>query len=331
MNVQTKQAIRVVHLDADGFGDVSIERSIFESAFDGLTFETMAIDDASACGEADIVLTHYTELDELAMRAIRPEVIVRYATGVDGVDVEAATRLGIRVIRIPEYCDAEVAEHALALALALWRRLPQYSRHTAAGGWVWRHAAPGRRLADATFGLLGFGRKAREVAVRAHTLGCRVIAHDPGLADADIAALDVEAVSFEALMTRSDILSLHAPLTPSTDGLLDAVALARMPRGGILVNTARGRLIDEAALRAALDEGRLAGAGLDVLATEPPLPDHPLLGRDDVIVTPHAAWYSQQAEQRCRELGSQFAVAALRRQTCEGLVNPASLDQSPSM
>lgn len=328
MSGDQRRSVRVVHLDADGFGDVSVERAAFEAAFDDVTFDVLDDDGgdlAGAVGRADVLLTHYTEIDAAAMAAIRPEVIVRYATGFDGIDLEAATRLGIRVTRVPEYCDAEVADHVLALALALWRRLPQYDAHVARGGWEWRHAAPGRRFADATFGFLGFGRKARAAAQRARALGCGLLAYDPHLDAARIAEWGAEPVALDDLFRRADVLSIHAPLTPDTERLVDARALGLLPRGAIVVNTARGRIVDEAALAAALDAGHLAGAGLDVLSEEPPPADHPLLGRDDIIVTPHAAWYSEQAERQCRELGTRFAIEALRGLESEGLVNPEAL------
>ncbi|MDZ7747922.1 MAG: C-terminal binding protein [Halofilum sp. (in: g-proteobacteria)] len=328
MTGRQRSPVRVVHLDPDGFGDVSIERAAFEAALDDVTFDVLADagdDLAGTVGRADVLLTHYTEIDAQAMEAIRPEVIVRYATGFDGIDMEAANRLGVRITRVPEYCDEEVADHVIALALALWRRLPQYGAHVARGGWEWRHAAPGRRFAEATFGFLGFGRKARASAARARALGCTLVAYDPHLGDDGITDHGAEPVGLDELLRRAHVLSIHAPLTPETEGLVDARALGLMPAGAIVVNTARGRIIDEAALVAALDAGRLAGAGLDVLCEEPPPSGHPLLGRDDVIVTPHAAWYSEQAERDCRELGTRFAIEALRGETCDGLVNPEAL------
>jgi D-3-phosphoglycerate dehydrogenase len=320
--------IRVVHLDPDGFGDIDMERAVFEAAYDPLVFDAIWPDERgnlADIGPADVLLTHYTEIDDAAMAAIAPEVIVRYATGVDGVDLEAATRRGIRVTRIPEYCDAEVGEHVFAMALALWRRLPQYDAHAKRGGWDFHHAAPGGSITGATFGFLGYGRKARAAAKLARALGCPVIAHDPHLPGDAIATAGAEPVAFDDLFARADVLSLHSPLTPETEGMVNARTLGLMRPGAVLVNTARGRIIDEDALIAALDAGQLSGAGLDVLSAEPPPADHPLLGREDVIVTPHAAWYSREAERRCRELGSKYAIEALEGRVSEGLVNPEAL------
>ncbi|MEF8834095.1 MAG: C-terminal binding protein [Halofilum sp. (in: g-proteobacteria)] len=322
------ETVRVVHLDPDGFGEVEMERTVFESACDGLVFDAIwpgERGELADIGPAQVLLTHYTEIDDAAMAAIRPEVIVRYATGVDGVDLEAATRRGIRVIRIPEYCDREVGEHVFAMALSLWRRLPQYHAHVSGGGWDFHHAAPGGSITDATFAFLGYGRKARAAAQLARALGCPIIAHDPHIPGDAIAAAGAEPVSFDDLFRRADVLSLHSPLTPETEGMVNARTLGLMRPGAILVNSARGRIIDEDALVAALDAGTLGGAGLDVLSAEPPPDDHPLPRRADVIVTPHAAWYSREAERRCRELGSQYAIDALEGRISEGLVNPEAL------
>ncbi len=330
MTEKQSGTIRVVHLDPDGFGDVDAERAVFEAAFDDVAVEAVepaARERITDIGPAHVLLTHYTEIDDAAMAAIGPEVIVRYATGVDGVDLEAATRRGIRVTRIPEYCDAEVGEHVIAMALALWRRLPQYNADAARGGWDFRHAAPGGSIADAVFGFLGFGRKARAAAALAGALGDSVLAHDPHMDDETIRAAGAEPVGFDDLFARADVVSLHSPLTPETEGVVDERALSLMRPGGVLINTARGRIIDEEALVAALDAGQLGGAGLDVLSQEPPPGDHPLLGRDDVIVTPHAAWYSREAERRCRELGTHYAIEALQRRVSDGLVNPEALDK----
>lgn len=325
---QTDRPLRVVHVDPDGFGDVTVERGIFESAYPDVVFdsmETASEDLATRVGRADVLLTHYKPVDRAALDAIDPAVIVRYATGVDGIDMDVATARGIRVINIPTYCDDEVADHVLAMALALLRGLPQYSADAGRGGWNWRLISPRRKVADCTFGFLGFGRKARAAADRALALGCRILAHDPHMDAAAIRERGAEAVDFDTLFDGSHVLSIHVPLTPETERLVNAPALARLPEGAVVINTARGAVIDERALLEALESGHLGGAGLDVLTQEPPPADHPLLGRDDVIVTPHAAWYSEVAEQHARQLGSEYAIAAYRGENCAGLVNPEAL------
>lgn len=325
---QHDRPIRVVHIDPAGFGDVTVERAVFEAAFPDVIFDSMEVepeDLATAVGKADVLLAHYKRIDRPALDAIAPSVVVYYATGVDGIDLDLATARGIGVTNVPTYCDHEVADHVLAMALALLRGLPQYDADAGRGGWNWRLVAPRRRFADCTFGFLGFGRKARATAERAMALGCRALAHDPHMSADAVTAAGAEPVDFDTLFRGSDVLSIHVPLTDQTERMVDARALALLPAGAVVVNSARGAVLDEPALVAALDSGQLGGAGLDVLTREPPDPDHPLLGRDDVIVTPHAAWYSVDAEQRVRELGSHYGIAVYRGEACAGLVNPEAL------
>ncbi len=328
MTSKQAEEIRVVHVDPDGFGEVDTERREFEAALPGVRFDSIAVGDdelADRVGPADVLLTHYTRVDRAALDAISPRVIVRYATGVDGIDLDEATRRGIAVINIPTYCDDEVADHVIASGLSLLRGLPQYNADCARGGWNWRLVAPPSRIADCTFGFLGFGRKAQAAAARARALGCRILAHDPHQPDEAFEREGAQAVDFDTLLRESRLLSLHAPLTPETEGMIDARALALLPAGAVLINTARGLIVDEAALADALDRGHLMGAALDVLSEEPPPADHPLLGRDNVIVTPHSAWYSTQAERLVRERGSHYALAALRGEDSPGLYNKESL------
>lgn len=321
----TQPSIRVVHIDPNGFEDVAIERDLFESAFESVEFETVDTGgDAIAAdvGQADVLLTHYAEVTEAAMDAVGCSVVTVYATGVDNVDVDAATERGIAVTNVPEYCNDEVGEHIVSLALALVRGVPQYDAHTAAGGWDWGSVAPVRRLASLTFGFFAFGEKARAAADIAAAIGADVVAHDPYLSDDEIRAAGATPVSFDDLVEGSDVLSLNAPLTPETAGLFDESVFERMPADAVLINTARGKLVEEAALIDALDTGPLHAAGLDVLATEPPSEDNPLLSRSDTVVTPHAAWFSPDAIRRLRERASEIGAAAYRGETVDGVVNP---------
>ena len=319
---------RVVHLDPDGFEDLSVERELLEDELGAMSFETIncsGSEIASRVDDADVLLTHYTSVPAVAMDAIHPSVVARYATGVDGIDVEAATDRGIAVTNVPTYCDEEVGEHIVALALALLRGLPRYTAATEAGEWDWREAVPVRTAAESTFGCFAFGRKAQAAVRRADALGFDVIAHDPYLSDAEVRDGGAEPVSFDELLARADVLSLNAPLTDETEELFDADVFARMREDAILINTARGRIVEEDALVDALDTGPLYGAGLDVLAAEPPCESNPLLNRDDVFVTPHAAWYSQAALDRVRRRGTLNAIAAWRGEAVDGVVNPHGL------
>ena len=234
-------------------------------------------------------------------------VIARFGIGVDRVDLEAATAAGIVVTNVPDYCVDEVSDHALGLLLAVTRRIVPLDRAVRDG--VWDTAAvagPVRRLRGRRLGIVGFGRLGRSFAAKAQALGLEVVAYDPNVADSDIEAAGVRSLSLDALIASSDIVSLHAPLTPQTRHLLDRQRIDSLPAGAVLLNTSRGGLVDEDALAAALREGRLGGAGLDVFETEPPPRDHPLLGLPNVVVSSHSSHYSLEAgaDMRAKAFGN---------------------------
>jgi D-3-phosphoglycerate dehydrogenase len=245
--------------------------------------------------DADAILVTYAKLPGELLRELRRcKVIGRFGLGVDNIDLAAAAELKITVTYVPDYCMQEVSDHAMALLLALVRKIPFSNRLVQAGRWEMPAVVPIHRLRGRVLGLVGFGNIPRALAPKAQAFGLRVIAHDPYLSAQTFSAYEVEAVSFDRLLETSDYVSIHAPLTPATRGLFNAETFARMKKGAFLVNTARGPLVDEAALAAALDSGHIAGAALDVLAVEPPA-GSPLLGRDNVIITPHTAFYSVEA------------------------------------
>jgi D-3-phosphoglycerate dehydrogenase / 2-oxoglutarate reductase len=246
--------------------------------------------------EADAILVTYAKLPgELLRQLDRCKVIGRFGLGVDNIDLPAAKEMGITVTYVPDYCLQEVSDHAMALLLALARKIPLSDRLVQAGRWEMPAVVPIYRLEGRVLGLLGFGNIPRKLVPKAKAFGLRVVTHDPYLAPELARELDVELVSFDDLLQRSDFISVHAPLTPQTRGLMNAAAFAKAKKGVLVVNTARGPLIDEAALVEALDSGQVGGAALDVLATEPPPKDSPLLGRDNVILSPHTAFYSVDA------------------------------------
>jgi D-3-phosphoglycerate dehydrogenase len=189
----------------------------------------------------------------------------------------------------------EVSDHAMALLLALARKVPLSNALVQAGRWEMPVVVPIHRLAGRVLGLVGFGNIPRAVAPKAKAFGLRVVSHDPYVPPAALAAADVEGVDFEQLLEISDFVSVHAPLTPATRGLFNAEVFGKMKKGAFLINTARGPLIDEEALVAALDSGQLGGAALDVVAVEPLPKESRLIGRDNVILTPHTAFYSVEA------------------------------------
>jgi D-3-phosphoglycerate dehydrogenase len=255
-----------------------------------------AADIIEVAHDADAIVVCYAQITGEIVGALnRCKVIGRTGLGVDNIDVPAASARGIVVTYVPDYCLREVSDHTMALLLALARKIPRSNALVQSGRWEMPAVAPLRRIAGQTLGLIGFGNIPRAVAPKAKAFGLKVLAHDPYVAEDALASLGVEGVSFDDLLARSDFISVHAPLTPATRGLVNAAAFAKMKKGALIVNTARGPLIDEPALIAALDSGHLGGAALDVVATEPLAKDSPLLHRDNVILTPHTAFYSVEA------------------------------------
>ena len=270
--------------------------------------------------DADAVLVTYAKLPgELLRQLKRCRAIGRFGLGVDNIDIPAARELGIVVTYVPDYCMQEVSDHAMALLLALARKIPLSNKLVQAGRWEMPAVAPLRRLQGQTLGLIGFGQIPRTLAPKAKAFGLRVVTHDPYVPKDALASYAVDGVSFDELLATSDIISVHAPLTPTTRGLIGAAAFAKMKKGVLVVNTARGPLIDEPALLAALDSGQVGAAALDVVATEPLPADSPLLGRDNLILTPHTGFYSIEA---LRELQTKCATDVARVLSGEAPVYP---------
>ena len=244
-------------------------------------------------GEADALIVQFFPITRRIIEHLpRCKVIVRYAIGVDTIDIQAATKKRIMVANVPDYCTAEVSDHALALILALVRKVKLMDREVQRGIWSYGRAAPIHRLSELRLGLIGFGKIAREVARKACALGFqRILAHDPYVGPSP-GLPGVALVPLEALLRESDVISVHAPATPDTQHLLNQERLALMREGAFLVNTSRGALVDEASLVEALRAGRLGGVALDVLEDETRVEGHPLLCFENVILTPHIAWYS---------------------------------------
>jgi phosphoglycerate dehydrogenase-like enzyme len=249
--------------------------------------------------------------------AVRLRVIARVGVGTDSIDLDAAARTGVAVCTTPGANTASSADHTLALMLAALRRVPQHDRAVRAGGWARTGAATGWELARATVGLIGYGAIGREVHRRLSGFGARVLIHDPYLAG----ATGAELLGLDELLAASDIVSLHLPLTEATRGLLDRERLARLRPHAVLVNTARGGLIDEAALADALERGALRAAALDVLEHEPP-GNARLLDLDNVIVTPHVAGLSEPSIREMTRRATDAVLAVLEGGRPPGLVAP---------
>jgi D-3-phosphoglycerate dehydrogenase / 2-oxoglutarate reductase len=246
--------------------------------------------------DADGVLVTYAKLPGPLLRQFRRcKVIGRFGLGVDNIDIQTAAALNITVTYVPDYCLQEVSDHAMALVLALARKVTISNDLVQHGRWEMPAVVPLRRLEGQVLALVGLGNIPRRVVPKAKAFGFQVVAHDPHVPAATARELGVDLLTFERLLEIADYVSVHAPLTPETRGLFNAEAFRRMKKGAYIVNTARGPLIDEAALIAALDAGHLGGAALDVLGTEPPSNGSPLLGRRNVILTPHTGFYSVES------------------------------------
>jgi D-3-phosphoglycerate dehydrogenase len=314
----------VVVTDHD-FEDLSVERAVLDDVADVVELREGvgdgAVDPAALAG-ADGVLNLRATVGADAVAALAEgAVVARYGIGVDNVAVEAATARGIPVTNVPDYCVEEVATHALALLLALARGVKPYDASVAAGAWDRGAGAPLHRLSTRTLGVVGFGAIGREVGRRAAALGLDVVASDPFLDPADVADEPATLVEFETVLDRADYVTVHSPLTEATRGLFDADAFDRMQPGARLINVARGPIVDGEALREALDDGALAGAGLDVFPTEPPAGDDPLRDHERVVTTPHVAWYSEEANDERRRTAAECVRAALRGERPENVVN----------
>ena len=249
-------------------------------------------------------------------------IIARYGIGVDTIDLDAATEAGIIVTNNPTYCIEEVAEHTMALLLAAARKVAFYDRRVRTAEWAVPPGKPMFRLAGSTLGLVGFGNIARQVAVRAAAFGMKVLFADPFIQQGQGKAPGTK-VEFDELLQRSDYISLHPPLTPSTRKMIDDAAIAKMKPTAVLINCSRGPIIDTEALVRALDAKRIAGAALDTTDPEPLPNPHPLRERDNVIINPHVAWYSEQAMVGLQAGAPNEVKRVLSGQWPINVVNPA--------
>lgn len=302
------------------YGDVDIERSIIESdGFELRAAHCKTQDDLIKAGrDADGVLAQYADVGSKAIDAFtRCRVIARYGTGVDIVDVDAATRRNIQVTNAPnDWCASEVADHAVALWLAAARKICQYNRATHRDEWRWQTGQPIWRARDRVMGLLSFGVIAQGIAARARPFEVKVWAHDPYMDEALIKKHDVRPVSFDELVEGSDFLVIQAPLTRATHHLFNRETLRRMKPTALLINTARGPIIEDAALYEALSQGWISGAALDDLEEEPAKQEvfrskNPLFGLPNVLITPHAAYYSEESIATVRRIAAEEAVRVL--------------------
>ncbi len=273
-----------------------------------------------AAAEADGLIAQYAPLTARVLHALpRLRIVAKYGVGYDTVDVAAATIDGIIVANVPDYCIEEVSDHAVALLLALWRGVAFYDRAVRGGTWNAEAKKPMLRLAGRVLGIVGVGRIGSRVAQKALGLGMTVIGCDPYLT---AWPAGVRAVGLEELLSTADAVSLNLPLAAGTRHLIGEAALRQMKPSAYLVNTARGGVVDTAALTRALQEGWIAGAALDVTETEPLPAGSPLYVLPNALVTPHAAWYSRESVPELKRRAVGNVLAALRGERPRTPVNP---------
>lgn len=273
--------------------------------------------------DADAVITQFASVNSDVIASMQhAKVIVRYGIGVDNVDLAAAASKGIPVCNVPDYCIDEVADHTLAFLLATTRQVVTNCIPVRNG--KWGLASPldhMRAMRDMTIGVVGFGRIGREVVARLRSFKCTVLVYDPVVSATEIEQSGAKSVSLNELLTKSDAVTLHCPSLPQTRGMINRESIATMKRGSILINVARGDLVDPSALTDALQSGHLAAAALDVFAPEPIPADHPILKLDNVIVASHIASCSVPAVRKLRETAARLAALALRGERLPNVVN----------
>ncbi len=301
------------------------ENAVFEK--EGLTYDMVQCkteeDLIAKCKGYQIAINQYAPFTRKVLQALAPELrqIVRYGVGVNNVDVAAATEFGVQVCNVPDYGMNEVADQAVSMLLALWRKVCLMDRYTKEEKWEYARAIPIHRIPGRTVGIYGLGRIGRTFAKRMKGFDVELIACDP-MMEPGSSVDGVDIVSFDTLLEKSDAISIHSPLNEETRGKFNLAAFEKMKADAVLINTARGGIIREAELYTALSTGMIGACGLDVVEQEPMRPGSPLFGLENFICTPHIAWYSEEA---ARELKQKVAEEAARFAKGEKVSYPVNL------
>lgn len=324
MKGSQKMRVTITDLDHDAW---DIEQGVAEA--EGVEFQILEDGGKDAGLDPRVkgsegLLVQYADITPEVMDYLLPElkVIGRYGVGVDTIDLDAAEERGITVVNVPDYGTQSVADHAIALALAVARNLPKLDSLARRSTMDLATAAPIHQFCDQTFGVLGFGAIGHAVATKAKGLGFTVQVNDVLIPEGTTEADGFKVVSEDELLASSDIVSIHVPLTPDTSHMINDDKLAEMKDGAIIVNTARGGVVDTDALVRAVQSGKLRGAGLDVLETEPIPAGSPLLSLERVVLSPHAAYYSEESYYQLKRRTMQNVIDVLKGRECPNIVVP---------
>nr|WP_106780717.1 C-terminal binding protein [Lysinibacillus timonensis] len=316
--------MKVIISDCD-HANIDIEQSIFNQNNILIELQQNKSEDdlIKNCHDANVILNQYAPFTERVFSQLpNLKLIIRYGVGVNNIDLTAATKYGVQVCNVPDYGTHEVADHALALMLALTRKIPLMNRLVKEGKWDYQASIPIFRHSEQTVGIVGVGRIGSEFAKKVHALGCKVIAYDisPKNKHYDSSLSFINFVDFEQLVTQSDIISIHCP-SDQASNLFNESVFNQMKSTSYLINVSRGGIVDEDALYNALASNKLAGAALDVSVKEPITQDSPLLTLEQFICTPHMAWYSEQAAQELKRKVAEEAVRYVKKEQLHYPVN----------
>lgn len=312
MENNRKSDVKVIITDCD-HDSIQIEKDVMKKADIPLELKQCRTEEdvIRECQDADVFIVQYAPITRKVMEACpKLKYVVRYGVGVDTVDLDAATELGVQVGNVPDYGMNEVADHAIAMSLAMLRKIVPMNEQTKTEKWDYTTAIPVHRFSDLTCGVVGLGRIGRNFARKMHALGFKVIGYDPYFRETNETAVYVTPVDFDQLVRESDLISIHCPADGNRD-LFNAETLKQMKESAILVNVARGGIINEQDLLAALKAGEIGGAALDCMMQEPVSPDNPLFREENVIVTPHMAWYSEEAASELKRKVAEESVTFL--------------------
>lgn len=316
--------MKVIISDCD-HADIQIEQEIFrKNDIDFKLQQNETEDDLiQHCQEASVIINQYAPFTEKVLSQLpNLKLIVRYGVGVNNIDLTAATKYGVQICNVPDYGTHEVADHALALMLALTRKITKMNRLVKEGIWDYQESIPIFRHSEQVVGVIGVGRIGSEFAKKVHALGCKVIAYDVSAQHKKYESnlSFIEFVEFEQLVTQADIISIHCPSDQAMN-LINESVLKRMKPTSYLINVSRGGIVDEHALYEALASNHIAGAALDVSVKEPITTDSPLLTLENFICTPHMAWYSEQAAQELKRKVAEEAVRYVKNERLHYPVN----------